>query len=227
VNNKDQLQSSWSEQRLNMVEHQLRRRGIRDPRVLDAIGRIPREEFVRDEDRGASYSDGPIGIGFGQTISQPYITALMAQSLELTGTETVLDIGTGSGYHAALLGLLARRVISIELVPELAAEARRTIERTGLADNVTIIHGDGSLGYPEQSPYQGISVAAAAPDIPFQLLDQLDDPGKLVIPVGTMTDQDLKVVTKLGGRVMYSIVSQCRFVPLLGRQGWKLTEPRQ
>ena len=215
------MQSSWSEQRHNMVKHQLQRRGIRDSRVLAAISQIPREEFVDPEDRGASYSDKPVDIGFGQTISQPYMTALMAQSLDLTGTETVLDVGTGSGYHAAVLGLLARRVVSIELVPELAENARKTLERTGLASHVTIVHGDGSLGYREQAPYQGISVGAAAPDVPFSLLDQLDDPGKLVIPVGTLADQDLKVVTKLGGRVMYSVVSQCRFVPLLGQQGWK------
>lgn len=218
---KANLERPWSEQRINMVEEQLRRRGIRDERVLDAMGRIPREEFVRKEDRSASYLDAPIGIGFGQTISQPYITALMAQSLELAGTEKVLDIGTGSGYHAAVLSFLARQVISIELVPELAHEARRTLAIAGLAGNITVIQGDGSLGYPEQAPYQGISVAAGAPDIPFPLLDQLDDPGRLVIPVGTMADQDLKVATKQGGRVMYTTVSQCRFVPLLGRQGWK------
>lgn len=214
------LEVNWSDQRLHMVEHQLRRRGIRDYRVLDAMSRIPREEFVSEEDRSASYSDQPIGIGFGQTISQPYMTALMVQSLELTGTETVLDVGTGSGYHAAVLGLLSRRVLSIELVPELAENARMTLERTGLGENVTIVQGDGSLGYPDQAPYQGISVAAAAPDVPFPLLDQLDDPGKLVIPVGTKADQDLKVITKKNGRVTYAVTSQCRFVPLLGRQGW-------
>lgn len=214
------MESSWSEQRLNMVEHQLRRRNIRDSRVLAAMSRIPREEFVSEADRSASYTDQPIGIGFGQTISQPYMTALMVQSLELTGTETVLDVGTGSGYHAAVLGLLSRSVVSIELVPELAAKARDTLQRMGLGENVTIIQGDGSLGYPHQAPYQGISVAAAAPDVPFPLLDQLDDPGKLVIPVGTKADQDLKVITKLNGRVMYAVVSQCRFVPLLGRGGW-------
>lgn len=215
------MQSSWSGQRLNMVEHQLRRRGIRDPRVLAAMSRIPREEFVSQGDRSASYSDQPIGIGFGQTISQPYMTALMVQSLELTGTETVLDVGTGSGYHAAVLGLLSRRVVSVELVPELAANASKNLERTGLGENVTIIQGDGSLGSPDQAPYQGISVAAAAPEVPFPLLEQLDDPGKLVIPVGTKTDQDLKVITKLGGNLIYQVISQCRFVPLRGRQGWK------
>ncbi|MGI8744394.1 MAG: protein-L-isoaspartate O-methyltransferase [Bryobacteraceae bacterium] len=213
---------SWSEQRRDMVEQQLLRRGIHDARVLDAMARIPREDFVKEDDQTSSYSDCPISIGFGQTISQPYMTALMAQSLGLTGTETVLDVGTGSGYHAAVLGLLASRVFSIEVVPELAAQARRTLERTGLGANVTVLQGDGSLGFHQEAPYQGISVAAGAPDIPSALLDQLHDPGKLVIPVGTRADQDLKLVTKRGGRVTYDIVSQCRFVPLVGRQGWKI-----
>jgi len=204
-----------------MVELQLRRRGIHDIRVLQAMTEIPREHFVNEEDQLASYSDAPIDIGFCQTISQPYMTALMAQSLELTGTETVLDVGTGSGYHAAVLGLLAARVLSIEVVPELAAVARTTLQQTGFGANVTVIHGDGSLGFLQEAPYQGISVAAAAPAVPSALLDQLADPGKLVIPVGTRADQDLKVITKLGGRLTYNIASQCRFVPLVGSQGWR------
>jgi protein-L-isoaspartate(D-aspartate) O-methyltransferase len=145
----------------------------------------------------------------------------MAQCLGLTGTETVLDVGTGSGYHAALLGLLATRVFSIELVPELASAARLTLHRTGLGGNVTVLVGDGSVGLPEHAPYQAISVAAAAPDVPYPLLDQLDDPGKLVIPVGARDDQDLKLITKTDGNVTYAVVSHCRFVPLHGRQGWK------
>lgn len=214
------LQLSWDEQRRDMVELQLRRRGIHDPRVLDAMGRIPREQFVHEHDRSACYSDCPIGIGFGQTISQPYMTALMAQCLELQGTERVLDVGAGSGYHAAVLALLAAHVISIEVVPELAAEARWTLERAGFGSKVTVVQGDGSLGFPERAPYQGISVAAGAPEVPPSLLDQLDDPGKLVIPVGSRGEQDLKVVTRRGERVTYNIVSQCRFVPLVGQQGW-------
>lgn len=204
-----------------MVEVQLRRRGIHDERVLQAMARIPREDFVSEEDRGSSYFDSPVDIGFGQTISQPYMTALMAQCLELTGIENVLDVGTGSGYHAALLGLLAARVFSIEVVPELAEAARATIAQTGLGQNVTVMQGDGSLGLPQQAPYQGISVAAGAPDVPPALLDQLDDPGKLVIPVGSRADQDLNVIAKLAGRITYQVVSQCRFVPLVGSQGWK------
>ncbi len=212
---------AWAEQRREMLDQQLSRRGIEDARVLDAMSRIPREEFVRAGDRSASYCDNPIDIGFGQTISQPYMTAFMAQCLELTGTETVLEVGTGSGYHAALLGLLASRVFSIELVPELASAARITLERTGLGANVIVLAGDGSLGLPEHAPFEAISVAAAAPEVPFPLLEQLDDPGKLVIPVGKRDGQDLKLITKSGGNVTYAVVSHCRFVPLHGSQGWK------
>jgi protein-L-isoaspartate(D-aspartate) O-methyltransferase len=209
------------EQRREMVEKQLRRRGIRDERVLAAMETIPREEFVSPEDRDKSYTDQALGIGCGQTISQPYMTALMAQSLALQGTEKVLDVGTGSGYSAALLGQLARQVISIERKPELATQARLNLERTGLGSNVTVVEGDGSFGYAAEAPYQAISVAAAAPDVPYVLLDQLDDPGRLVIPVGSRDDQDLKLVEKSEGRVQYFVVSQCRFVPLVGKLGWK------
>ncbi len=159
-----------------MVEKQLAARGIRDPRVLQAMRKIPREEFVPAGVCELAYSDAPLPIGFGQTITQPYMTALMAESLELRGDENVLDVGTGSGYHAAVLGALARRVISIERIPELCELARANLRRTGLDSNVTVLCGDGSLGVPEQAPFQGISVAAAAPSVPRALLDQLDDP---------------------------------------------------
>ncbi len=215
------MDSPWSEQRSNMLEQQLRRRGIEDERVLDAMARIPREAFVDPSNREASYSDNALEIGFGQTISQPFMTAFMAQCLQLTGTEKVLDVGTGSGYHAALLGLLADSVFSIERVPELAAAARITLQRTGLGGNVTVLDGDGSVGLPQHAPYCAISVGAGAPDVPYPLLDQLQDPGKLVIPVGPRDDQDLQLITKLGGKVTYAVVSHCRFVPLYGSQGWK------
>ncbi len=216
------MPNDWAAQRQQMVEEQLRRRGIHAERVLAAMARIPREEFVQPQDQFVSYTDSPVSIGFGQTISQPYMTALMAQTLDLRGTETVLDVGTGSGYHAAVLGLLARRVYSIELVPELANEARGTLARTGLDQNVTVVQGDGSLGLSEYAPFQAITVGAAAPDVPYPLIDQLDDPGRLVIPVGDRADQDLKLVIKSEGRVEYMNISQCRFVPLLGKQGWKI-----
>jgi len=204
-----------------MVERQLRRRSIRDECVLQAALEIPREEFVPIESRVLSYRDDPVPIGFGQTISQPYITALMAECLELRGSETVLDVGAGSGYSAALLGALAARVFAIELIPALAAQARKNLERAGCGGNVVIIAGDGSLGYPQFAPYDAISVAAGAPDVPPALFEQLRDPGRLVIPVGPMADQELRVVSKRDGQIESRVVTLCRFVPLRGMQGWQ------
>jgi len=204
-----------------MVERQLRRRGIRDPRVLEAMGQIQREEFVPADSRLIAYGDEPIGIGYRQTISQPYMTALMAELLELKGTETVLEVGTGSGYAAAVLAMLAARVISVELIPGLAAMARETLARTGRGGNVMVICGDGSLGYLPEAPYRGISVAAGAPEVPHTLLDQLDDNGRLVIPVGKLEDQELRVVAKRGGEIESRVATLCRFVPLRGGEGWQ------
>lgn len=211
---------NWASERKEMVERQLRKRGIHDPRVLAAMLEIPREEFVPPEYRICSYQDEPVPIGYGQTISQPYITALMAQELELTGTEKVLDVGSGSGYHAAVLGLLAANVVSIELIPALAGMARLNLERTGRARNITVVCGDGSEGCAEFAPYDAISVAAAAPEIPPQLIAQLKDPGRMVIPVGSMGDQELRVVLKRQGTISSSVATYCRFVPLRGHEGW-------
>jgi protein-L-isoaspartate(D-aspartate) O-methyltransferase len=210
----------WPTERAEMVERQLRSRGICDKRVLEAIRAIPREEFVPLESRVASYKDEPIAIGYGQTISQPYMTALMAQELELHGWETVLEIGAGSGYSAALLGTLAARVVGVELVPALAAIAEQNLRKTGRLANVMIVCGDGSNGWPELAPYDGISVAAAAPDVPLRLLEQLRDGGRLVIPVGDYQDQELRVIVKHGGQIRTRVATHCRFVPLLGREGW-------
>jgi protein-L-isoaspartate(D-aspartate) O-methyltransferase len=211
----------WPVERRQMVERQLRARGLRNERVLQAALEIPREEFVPVESRVLSYRDDPVPIGFGQTISQPYITALMAECLELRGTESVLDVGAGSGYSAALLGALAARVFAIELIPALAAQARKNLERTGCGENVTIISGDGSLGYPQFAPYDAVSVAACAPDVPPALLEQLGDPGRLVIPIGPMADQELRVVTRRKGKIESRVATLCRFVPLRGQQGWQ------
>jgi protein-L-isoaspartate(D-aspartate) O-methyltransferase len=203
-----------------MVEQQLRRRGIRDQRVLNAMLQIPRQEFVPVNLRREAYSDAPLAIGHGQTISQPYMTALMAELLELRGVEKVLDVGTGSGYHAAVLGALAREVISIERIPELAEIARDNLRRTGLDGNITVMCGDGSVGVPRLEPFDAISVAAAAPATPPTLLAQLRDPGTLVIPAGTRKDQELQVVRKENGEIATRVVSGCRFVPLLGREAF-------
>lgn len=196
---------------------QLIHRGIRDPRVLDAMAGIPRENFVPENVRDTVYSDQPLPIGYGQTITQPYMTALMAELLELRGSEKVLDVGTGSGYHAAVLGKLARRVVSIERIPELCVMARANLAQ---AENITVLCGDGSLGVPEEAPFDAISVAAASPHTPPALIDQLADPGILVIPVGSRDQQDLRVVRKQNGTITTRLASGCRFVPLVGSQGW-------
>ena len=203
-----------------MVEMQLRRRGIRDPRVLAAMNEIPREEFVPAESRVIAYGDSPAHVGFGQTISQPYMTALMAELLQLNGTETVLEVGAGCGYAAAVLGKLAARVVAIEIIPALAEMARENLRKTGRDRNVTVISGDGAYGFPEEAPYPAISVAAAAREIPAALLRQMDDPGCLVIPVGPDDDQELRVLSKHNGRIDYRVATLCRFVPLRGGGGW-------
>jgi protein-L-isoaspartate(D-aspartate) O-methyltransferase len=197
-----------------MVERQLRARGIHDERVLAAMLEIPREEFVPEPHRASSYADEPASIGHGQTISQPYMVALMAQVLELTGTETVLEVGGGCGYHAAVLGALAARVITVELVLELAELARQNLERTGRSHNILVVNADGSRGYADGAPYDAISVAAAAPEVPPALLEQLNDPGRLTMPVGPSWDQELLVLHKAGGRVTSRVATYCRFVPL-------------
>jgi protein-L-isoaspartate(D-aspartate) O-methyltransferase len=209
----------WATERRKMVEVQLRRRGIRDERVLAAMSEIPREEFVPAESRVVAYADNPIHVGYGQTISQPYMTALMAELLQLTGTETVLEVGAGCGYAAAVLAQLAARVVAVELIPALAQLAIENLWRTWRGANVTVVEGDGWFGYPALAPYQAISVAAAAREIPAALLEQLDDPGRLVIPVGEGDDQELRSLWKRGGRIDSRVATLCRFVPLRGGEG--------
>lgn len=204
-----------------MVARQLRRRGIVDERVLAAMGEIPRELFVPAGRQADAYDDAPVSIGYGQTVSQPYMTALMAQSLELRGHEKVLEVGAGSGYHAAVLGALAARVVAVELIPELAGQARANLAAAGRDANVRVVCGDGSLGFPEEAPYDGISVAAGAPDVPPALLEQLSDPGRLVIPIGEIDEQVLRVFIRRGGELLSLTSTACRFVPLRGGMGWR------
>ncbi len=204
-----------------MVERQIEARGIWNPRLLEAMRAIPRERFIPEQHRQFACDDEPVTIGFGQTISQPYITALMVDSLQLKGHETVLEVGGGCGYHAAVLAALAARVISVEIIPELAELARQVLRENGLDRNVEIITGDASFGWPQNAPYDAISVAAAAPELPAALVTQLKDPGRLVVPVGSMLDQELRVIIKHHGIVDSRVVSYCRFVPLRGGAGWE------
>jgi len=201
--------------RLEMIEKQLRRRGIRDERVLQAMAEIPRHLFVPASWRSFSYEDGPLPIGAEQTISQPYIVALMSESLELQGTETVLEVGTGSGYQAAVLSRLAKRVYSIEIIPQLAETARVRLTELGYT-NVTVIVGDGNLGWPQAGPYDAIMVTAAAPEIPRTLLEQLADGGRMVLPVTVVGDvQELLRLRKTGETVARENLGAVRFVPLV------------
>ena len=213
-------EESYALGRQRMVDEQLRDRGIVAPRVLQAMEETPRHLFVLPEHRHLAYADGPLPIGSGQTISQPYIVALMSQLLGLNGSEKVLEVGTGSGYQAAVLGRLARGVDTIERHPDLARHAALVLKDLGL-DNVFVHVGDGSLGYPENAPYQAIIVTAAAPQVPPSLLDQLDDGGRLVIPVGGMGGQSLERWIRHGQHFEQEVLVPVAFVPLRGKLGWK------
>jgi len=205
--------------RARMVERQLRRRGAFGERVLDAMACVPREHFVPENRRHLAYEDGALPIGFEQTISQPFIVATICELLELEGMETVLDVGTGSGYQAAVLAELAAEVVTIERVPDLADRARATLAEAGY-DRVEVRVGDGSLGVPERAPFDGIAVAAAAPSVPPALYEQLTEGGRLVVPRGGRWGQKLvQVVRTEDGPVERASVS-CRFVPLVGAEGF-------
>jgi len=209
----------YTSARLVMVQSQLQRRGITDARVLQAMREVPRHLFVPPEWRHAAYSDRPLPIGDEQTISQPYMVAIMTQNLALQGHEHMLEIGTGSGYQAAVLSRLAAHVSSIEYFADLADSARALLQRLGYI-NVEVIVGDGGLGLPAQAPYDGIIVAAAAPHVPQPLLAQLAEGGRLVIPVGSATSQELFIITRRGDDYAQERSVPCRFVPLLGEEGW-------
>ena len=203
-----------------MVENQIISRGIVDTRVLAAMRAVPRHAFIPEKFLDEAYEDHPLPVGDGQTISQPYIVALMTSHLELTGSEKVLEIGTGSGYQAAILARLAKEVHSIERIPELASKAEATLKRLGF-DNVAVHAGDGSLGWPEAAPYDRIIVTAAAPSVPAELTDQLTTGGRLIIPVGERWHQVLEEWRKTPAGLVKKEVLPVVFVPLLGQKGWQ------
>ena len=205
--------------RERMVERQLRRRGITDERVLTAMARVPRHLFVPEHLRHLAYEDGALPIGEGQTISQPYIVATICALLQLGGTERVLDVGTGSGYQAAVLAELAVEVVTIERVPELADSAREALAQSGYG-SVEVRVGDGSLGVPDRAPFNAIAVAAAAPSIPPALYEQLVEGGRLVIPRGGRWGQDLVLVERTPDGPVERKSVPCRFVPLVGAEGF-------
>jgi protein-L-isoaspartate(D-aspartate) O-methyltransferase len=215
---------TFSDQRAGMVERQLRRRGIADERVLAAMGEVPREEFVPEEVRRSAYNDSALPIGHQQTISQPWVVAAICQALHLQGGESVLEIGTGSGYSAAVLARLADRVVSLERLPELAESARANLDRLGFA-NVQVVVGDGSRGHPEGAPYDAIAVHAATPEAPHSLLAELAADGRLVVPIATGSADLLTAFLRENGDLRQETIGPCRFVPLIGAEGFEPPEP--
>ena len=203
-----------------MVDEHLVRRGIREPRVLAAMRKVPRHLFVDEALRDRAYDDHPLPIGEGQTISQPFIVGLMSELLWLEGTEKVLEIGTGSGYQTAVLAELARRVCTIERLPALAARAWGVLERLGYT-NVWVRVGGGTLGWPEEAPFDRIIVTAGAPAVPPPLFEQLAEGGRMVLPIGDQTEQTLTIVEKVGGEMRTTPHSACVFVKLIGKYGWE------
>jgi len=212
--------TSYTQQRLRMVREQIMARGIRDPRVLEAMRQVPRHSFIPREFEDLAYRDGPLPIGQGQTISQPYIVALMSEMMELQGDETVLEVGTGSGYQAAVLAQLAKTVHTIERHTPLAEQAEQVLQELGVC-NVTVHVGDGTLGLPRYAPYQAIMVTAASPAVPQPLLEQLVDGGRLVIPVGSHGSQILERWSRQGTAYNEEKILPVAFVPLRGKHGWK------
>jgi len=211
---------NFDKERSRMIEEQIVSRGVTDPRVLAVMGRIPRHEFMPEALRSQAYGDHAMPIGDGQTISQPYIVALMTELLELKGNERVLEIGTGSGYQAAVLAELCEKVFTIERVKTLADKARAMLDRLGYTNVVMKVY-DGTYGWKEMSPFDAIIVTAAAPDVPDTLLDQLKEGGRLVIPVGERYSQVLVKIVKTASGITRRSDIPCVFVPLIGAKGWK------
>lgn len=212
--------TAWQHERIQMVEEQLKARGIYDPKVLAAMETVPRELFIPEEYRKSAYRDGPLPIGDGQTISQPYMVALMTQCLKLTGTERVLEIGTGSGYQMAVLLEISPQVCSVERLPSVAHRAIENLTKLG-HENLYIKVDDGTCGWHEEAPFDGIIVTAGAQEIPAALKEQLADGGRLIIPVGTRYSQMLYRITRRGKQFQEEEFTACVFVPLIGLYGWK------
>jgi protein-L-isoaspartate(D-aspartate) O-methyltransferase len=210
--------SLFTSLRQAMVDSQLRARGISDQRVLDAMARVPRHEFALASTRDQAYEDHPLPIGEGQTISQPYIVALMLQVLNLVPADRVLEVGTGSGYLTALLAALVAQVVSVERHAVLAESARMLLIGMGYS-NASVIVGDGSLGYPQAAPYDAIIVSAAAPEVPSALLAQLREGGRMIIPVGSDDSQQLQLIRMENGEPKVALRELCRFVPLVSGNG--------
>jgi len=210
----------YGAERLAMVVRQLRGRDVRDERVLAAMAAVPRELFVPERVRSRAYDDAALPIGARQTISQPYMVARICETLSLRGGERVLDVGTGSGYQAAVLAELAREVHSIERLPELAEQARENLDQAGYGDRVQVHVGDGTLGDPEHAPFAAIAVAAAAPRLPPSLYEQLEPLGRMVIPVGSLLGQDLQLIVRSPEGPAVVATVPCRFVPLVGAEGF-------
>jgi len=210
----------WTKARAQMVAGQLERRGVREPRVLDAMRHVPRHLFVPPDQRAGAYEDRALPIGNGQTISQPYMVAIMSAALGPVAGARVLEVGTGSGYQAAVLAELAAEVITIERRPELGETARQTLASLGCT-NITVIVGDGSLGHPACAPYGGIVVTAGAPSVPASLKAQLAEGARLVVPVGSQEHQHLLVVERTGDTFVEIRAEACVFVPLIGCEGWR------
>jgi len=205
--------------RRKMIEEQIKRRGVRDKRLLASMEEIPRHLFIPPDLRHRAYSDEPVSIGEGQTISQPFIVAEMTAALKLTGTEKVLEIGTGSGYHTAILSKLAQRVVTVERIPSLAAKAKRLLGELG-CENIDFFVDDGTLGWPPLAPYDRILAAAASPSIPQPWIEQLAEGGILVLPVGGRLSQELLQVTKREGKAVTDYLGSCIFVPMIGKHGF-------
>ncbi len=214
------MKDEYREKREWMVKTQIISRGIKDKRVIEAMKKVPRHLFVPKDSENEAYNDYPLPIGYGQTISQPYMVALMTEALELKGDEKVLEIGTGSGYQTAILAELAKEVYTIERIIELLKRAEDLLKKLGYK-NIKFKAGDGTLGWQEYKPFSAIIVTAGAPKIPRPLIDQLEDGGRLVIPVGGRYSQELIKVTKKGDELIKENLGGCRFVDLIGIHGWK------